>query len=317
MKFSGKALYNLLRSNWKKDPSLPVKPWQVEDYRALSSEQLFERLKKFDISLNKESFSLYAENCETPEDLLEYLWLKGEDIESQDQAYLLLFELWRRFFPEKRSLSLFCDELDNSIEHYLESPSQADEEIQEILHEMEDILDENVDLGADAKVIFGSIEESCAHNIESFLYDYIANQIDENNDLYASEILDGFYQYITDIKWFDFLRARLFAVTSPEESNLILGGLLEQLEEEPDLDFLFEIASYLAKAGDHELFAQAMKQGIEAAETEEDIHDFLEVMREYYRCLDRDDKVQEITQFSKRPSFKSSEDKKALLAFLT
>jgi nucleoid-associated protein YejK len=70
----------------------------------------------------------------------------------------------------------------------------------------------------------------CAHDIEAFLYDYIIEQMDEGNEIYASELLDGFYDYISDKKWFDFLKARLFALSDSEDSESLLLGLLEQQE---------------------------------------------------------------------------------------
>jgi len=316
MNFSRKALYNLLRNNWKENPSIEVKSWQVEDYRTLSLEAIFDRLKKINIVLNHRAFILHAEESDSPEELLEQLWTREDEGESQDEAYLLLLELWRRLLPDKRSVSIFCDDLDDAIERYSQAPTQSDEEIQKLLKEMEDILDDSVDLGAESKALFASIEESTANDIEGFLYNYIVDQIEENNNLYASDLLDGFYDYISDSRWFDFLRARLFGLTSLEEANLILTGLLEQLEESPHVDLLFEIASYLATAGDHELFSQAIKQGVAAAEGEEDLNDFLELVSEYYRCLDKDEKVQEIQTFLKQPHLQLSADKNAVLQFL-
>lgn len=321
MQFSGKALYNLLRINWLKDKSLTVKPWQIEDYRALSTDTLFDKLKKFDINLNKDSLFSYSENCESPEELIECLWIKDEsDIESQDQAYLLIFELWRRLVPDKISLSIFCDQLDFCIERYHADIPTADDEVQEILHQLEDILDENVDLGIDPQEVFSSIQENSAHDIESFLYDYIVTQIENNNELYASELLDGFYDYIDDNRWFDFLRARLFAASDPEGGNLMLAGLLEQLEEDPDFDLLFEIASYLTTAADHELFVQTITHAIPLIQTEEDFQDLLDLVAKYFLCPNQDKKAEDIQKFLiSRPSSETrfnAEDAKFLRSFL-
>lgn len=316
MEFKGKALYNLLRHNWKENPQMAVKDWQVENYRLASTEELFARLQTLTISLTPESFLLHAENCESPEELLEYLWVQESLPESQDKVYLLLFELWRRLVSEKRSLSIFCDDLDDLISRYEDNPEGTDEEIQSILHEFEGILDETVDLGGDAKVIFAAVEENSAHNIESFLYDYTLYQLENSNGLCASEILDGFYPYVEDTKWFDFLRARLFALTSPEEANLMTAGLLEQLEADPDFNFLFEITSYLARAGDHPLFAAAVHQCSHVLENEEDLRDLLEVVSDYYRFLDRDDKVQEIDKILERQNLHFPEDRKLFSQFL-
>lgn len=317
MNFNGKALYNLLKVNWKKNPSMKVESWQVEDYRSLPAETIFSRLNNLEIVLNEEHFRLHATNCDTPEELVDYLWTKGEDPVLQDQAYLLLFELWRRLLPERRSLSIFCDTLDDLIERYSENPHQMDEEVQMMLHNLEDVLDENVDLGGEPKEVFRLIEESSAHDVESFLYEYIAIQIEENNALYASELLDGFYGYIKDPKWFDFLRARLFVLTNSEEAALMIERILEQLEEIPDVDLLFEIISYLATEGEYPLFAKAVNQAIPFIETEEDLSDLLGLVSEYYRRLDQDEKVEAITRFLNRTHINLLEDSKAISQFLT
>lgn len=309
MEFKGKALYNLLRHSYKENPEMIVKDWQVENYRSLKTEELFSRLKELDITLTSESLLLHAENCETPEELLEYLWDEENEPELQDQVYLLLFELWRRFVSEKRSLSIFCDDLDDLISRYSEDPEGVDEQIQVVLHEFEDILDETTDLGGDAKVIFAAIEENSAHNIESFIYDYTCYQLDHNNSLCASEVIEGFYPYVEDTKWFDFLRARLFSLTSPEEANLMISGLLEQLEVEPDLDFLFEMISYLARAGDPILFATAAKQCAGVLESREDLRDLLDCVGDYFRFLDMDDKVQEVESILQRADLDLSKDR--------
>src|SRR5580700_5828395 len=99
-----KALYNILRFNWLENPSMPVEKWQVEDYRALPLPHLFSRLKQLSISLDDAAFLSYAENCATPEELVDLLWTEENDVKGQDQAYLLLFELWRRRLPHKTSL---------------------------------------------------------------------------------------------------------------------------------------------------------------------------------------------------------------------
>jgi hypothetical protein len=297
MHFRGKALYNLLKNNWLQDQTIAIEPWQVEDYRSLSIQGIFKRLRDLDISLNEESFLLYAENCEAPEELLEFLWTKDEDAVDQDKAYLLLFELWRRLLPERRSLSIFCDEMDERFERYDLSQSENEESIQNILQRLEDILDENVDLGGDPKEVFQNIQECCAHDVESFIYDFIAHQIQQQHEVYASELLDGFYGYIQHTKWFDFLRARLFALSNPHEGNLMIAGLLELLEEEPDFDLLYEIASYLVYSGDPSLFIHALKQAINSLKTEGDFQDLLHLSIKFFQGMDHEEKTKTVQIF--------------------
>ncbi len=198
MELKGKALYNLLRINWLEDPSIGVQPWQVEDYRVLSTADLFSKLEKLKIPLNEESFLLYVESSDSPEELVECLCLDDEDLEISDQSYLLLFELWRRLIPEKESLSIFCDELDRLIELYDKGSSQEDEQLQKALSDLEDVLDETVDAGASAPEAFENVTQHCAHDLEAFINDYISFQLESNNDVYASKLLDAFSEYMTE-----------------------------------------------------------------------------------------------------------------------
>ncbi|GAG66688.1 unnamed protein product, partial [marine sediment metagenome] len=117
MELQPKALYNLLRMNAEQDPSLKLQPWKIADYRAMNEETLFAELSALGFDLGRERFLEVAEQCDTPEQLTGYF--VGEvDPEEEDRAYLLFFELWRRFVPERPSLSIFCDELDHHIRDF-------------------------------------------------------------------------------------------------------------------------------------------------------------------------------------------------------
>jgi hypothetical protein len=67
MQIERRALYNSLRMNWVMDPTLEVEPWQVEDYRSLPIDTIFERIEEKNIPLDKETFLALAENVDTPE----------------------------------------------------------------------------------------------------------------------------------------------------------------------------------------------------------------------------------------------------------
>lgn len=302
-----KALYNLLRYNWLSDKNLEVEPWQVEDQRQLSTEELFSRLEELEVHLEEKSFLLYAENCGTPEELIECLWVKDEDTAEFDKAYLLIFELWRRFLPEKQSLSLFCDELDYRIALYDQDALEDDEPVQASLQELEDILDENVDHGEDPHRVFAAVSTYCAHDLESFLYDFVIDQIDAENDMYASELVEGFYEYVADQKWFDFLRAILFSLTNVEEAQVMLRRLLDQLQEEPDFDLLLEIADYLVHRGDISLFMQTVKQAVVLMKVEGQFQELLGAVAKFYQCCDRDAEHQAIHALVAKRAHKSSE----------
>ena len=288
MRFKGKALNNLLKLSRAEDPQTEVQPWQVASYRELPIEDLFARLSALGICLNEKSYLVYSESSESPEDLIDFLWVDEEEDEKHDEAYLIIFELWRRLLPSKQTLSIFGDELDHLIDLYDNGDLTDEESLQKALTELEDILDQGVDSGGKPEEVFQMVSQYCAHDIETFLYDYIIERMDAKDEIYASELLDGFYDYVQGKSWFDFLKARLFVVSDSEESDILLLGLLEQQEEEPDLELCFEIARFVVIRGDTHLFIKAAELLLSLISVEEDFIAFLDLLAEFHRCLDQD-----------------------------
>jgi hypothetical protein len=288
MELKGKALFNLLRMSWLEDCNCEIKEWQVEDLRDLGIEELFSRLKELGLILDEKGFYLYAENCNDPEELTDCVWFEEEDLEGHDKAYLILFELWRRLLPENLCLSVFCDEMDQLIELYDQGELEDEEPLQNALLILEDILDEAYDKKGNSQLIFTEVANFCAHDLERFIFDYIADQILEKNETYASELIDGFYDYFTDRKRFDLLRARLFASSDVEESHIIYSRLLEELVEEPDLELILLVIESLIHHGDVRLFMQAVRLALPLLKREDEFQNLLTMVSEYYRCLDWD-----------------------------
>lgn len=289
MEINRRALYNSLRMNWVLDPTLQVEAWQVEDYRAIPSDLLFERLEDRDIRLDKASFVAFADTVDNPEDLTEALLHDASvDMKKQDQVYLIVFELWRRFVPEKPCLSILCDEVDHQIHLYDQGQATTGEEIADTLANLQVILDENTDEGADPHEAFDIINSGCANDIESFLHDFISEKIDDCNYSYAAELLDGFSDYLHDVKWFEFLRARLVAVSDPEEANQIVKQLISVKNPDPDLEFNLEVLSFLVSVGDRETFERLVKQSAELLQVEEDFQALVSISADFYHRLDRE-----------------------------
>ncbi len=293
MQTRGRALYNLIRMNWQENPTTPVKPWQVEDYRAVPTEDLFQRLAAFNIPLNETHFKAYVEGSDSPEDLAETLFLEeGED--RFEQVYLLIFELWRRLASEKESLSTFCDELDHLIDLYDQDLLENKESLIDALSELERVLDEHADQGEEPTVLFEEIALYCAHDLESFIYDFASEEIDEEDPIQGSEIIEGFAPYIADKKWFEFLRLRLLAMSNPEEAETMLARILEEQEEDPDFELLLDIARFLVHQGEAANFARVVKQTRHLLETEQDFQELLAITFEFYRLLDRDQEMEKV-----------------------
>ncbi len=309
MELKGKALFNFLKVSWLEDPTLQVKSWQVEDLSKLSIEELFKRLKQLAVILEEESFYLYAENCYSPEELVECVWIDEEDLEGHDQAYLLLFELWRRLLPGKLCLSVFCDELDQLIELYDGGELEDEEPLQNALQVLEDILDDAVDQEGNPQEVFATVAPYCAHDLEHFLFDYISDQIVENNETYASELVEAFYEFVAGRKRFDFLRSHLIALSNPDESNRIYERMLEELGDDPDLEVLLQVAMSLVHHGDVRLFMKAVKQAVPLLTTEVEFQNLLTMTAEYFRCLDRDQEAKSIHQLLETRSQSSLSDR--------
>jgi hypothetical protein len=297
MNIERRALYNSLRMNWMIDPSIAVEPWQVEDYRNMPLEAIFERLGLQEIAIDRISFLALSEEYESPEDLTEHLLLSPDsDQRSQDQIYLLVFELWRRLIPEKPTLSIFCDELDYQIQQYDNGQIKDLEAIQDALANLKVVLDENVDQGGEPSEVFDKICAECANDIENFLYDFIGEQIDEKNVSYAAELLDAFEDYINDAKWFEFLRLRQLSSTDPEGAVQLLRKIILENSKNPDLVFSLEILSFLIQGGDEKIFANLLKQTIPLLESEEDFQDLLTICADFYHFLDLDQVEKKIQQ---------------------
>lgn len=271
-----KALYNLLKMD--RDPSLQVEAWKVADYRSLPVEDLFQLA-----NLDEGRLLAVAEECSTPEELTGFFVLADAEPEEEDRLYLVLFELWRRLLPERQALSIFCDELDHRITAY--DCGEADEVIQDSLTYLQELLDDEVDEGADPHELFVEVSTYFANDLEAFLYDYIVDEIENEGD--ASELIEGFSPYIQDESYFQLLQVRLWAKSDLEHA---MYGLEAILEEEPNIELYFEILDFLVKDGDRDLFLDVAKRTLPLMNKEEEFVLLLDLCIDYYRCLDRDDK---------------------------
>lgn len=307
MHMERRALYNSLRMNWLLNPELALEKWQVEDYREIALNQLFNRLAEKEIQLDRVSFLALADEVDTPEELSDDL-VADVDLSTseQDQIFLLVFELWRRLVPEKQSLSIFCDELDFQVHAYDQNQDHESlattEAIQDVLANLAQVLDENTDHGGDPKEVFESISCGCANDIESFLYDFIAEQLDNKNDSYATELLDNFYNYVIDSKWFDILKARLLAVGEEENFDVMIRQLVNQAISEKNLEFNFEVFSVLTQISENKLFATLVKQSLPLLQNEEDLQDLLAISIEYCQRLDLESKEKALQKILERRS---------------
>lgn len=285
------ALYSSIRMNWLNDPTLKVEEWQVEDYRSLSLDKLFEKLKRFSVNFDKQSFVAYANECDSPEELSEHLLPNETNAKSEDQLYLVVFELWRRLMTEKPTLSIICSELDHQIYLHDQKSQSNPIPLQDALSNFALLLNENSDEGINPKDALELITPYFANDIVNFLHDYIYDLIDEDQTAQAQDILDNFAPYIKGNKWFDLLHVRLVEEVNPKLAKKLLDHLLEDYLSEEDLDFNLEVLAFLAKKNQGIPFSEVGRKTLAILETEEDFQDLLSLCLDFFHFLD-DEKLE-------------------------
>jgi hypothetical protein len=288
MKIQTKALYNLLRFTSLNNPNIKVKPWQIENLRKISLNELFEKLHKLNIYLDQKSFKEYAKNADSPEELLEIIAFEIEDIDHKDQIYLIIFEIFRRLCIEKQCITIFADDLDNEIFLYDNDELTTDENIQDMLSILKNLLDESTDKGLSSKEAMDAFLKNLAHDFENFLFDYIKDQIDSKNYLYAQELIDNFYIYLKKTIYFDFLKAMTFEEEDITKTNEILNKVIFRLIDNFDLDLAFRVLDYMVDAADRNLFLKLLKLISINITTEEEFSYLMKLSLDFFSRLDNE-----------------------------
>jgi hypothetical protein len=282
-----KALYNLIQINLPRIESGELhmgdlQIWQKENYREKSTELLFQQLHGLGIQMDTVQWETIGRTSEEPEEIVENLAKTREPLE-KDQIFLIIFELWRRFFPEKRTLSIFCDELDNQMIAYdLERPNQ----VADSLAYLEQILDDHVDRGVKPHKALELIQMYCASDITSFLFDYILRVVESGNHTYATELLDSFKRYVQKTTWFEYLEARAAILADPEEGYDLLEKIIKKVKSDSPLELVLEMLFYLANTGNHTLFHMLALKTVPLLTVESDFKDFLEAVYAHYDYLE-------------------------------
>jgi len=315
MEIAQKALYNSLRLNWL-EQQVPIEPWKVEDYRALTFEQLFCRLngREYLYPLDKISFKSYSDQFDSPEELTEWLISVADlnaDIapEENDQIFLVVFELWRRLIPEKPSISIILDELDHAIFCHDTAGNNTDalrnaQALQDAIDQLYEVLQENVDLGIEPEEAFSAIMEYSATDLEDFFYDYIAEEIAQGHVDYAQELIERLYPFILDKRWFQLLKARLmYNQDGPEatgqEATRIVRALFESNKKSsPSLDFDLEILETLVIGADRAFFSEVVSHVLTLLETQGDFMDLLHLVADFFGRLDDEERQTKVELLS-------------------
>ena len=139
------------------EDTISVEPWRILDYRTIETQELFHRLHSLGLCLNEDQFLLCAHESVSPEEFVENIWWEETSSTACEEAYLLLFELWRRYLPKRRTVSIVIDDLDRSIAAYdigeIESHHVL-RHLEEVLH----FLESGYAQGLDPQQVFAMIE---------------------------------------------------------------------------------------------------------------------------------------------------------------
>lgn len=263
-----KAFYTMLSRGLFND-SVKSESWQLLNYREIPSKVLFEKLATFGLQLNEKSFVATSEPYDTPEEMVSDL------LKENDEAYLVIFELWRRLNPEKESLSIFCDELDELI-------LKDDDKIQNRLYELEKLFEELVDKNIAAEDAYIWIQSHLVADLEAFLYDTILTEIERGNARLAGELVEAFIPFLPSQMWFKYLHARSALELDPVVGFSALESLLE---EKPSSELLFEILFFVAQTENHDLFLEIAKHIFPLLKDEEEFCELGEITIIHFEYL--------------------------------
>ncbi len=278
-----KALYNLLRLYREESGNNSVCHWQVLDYRSLSKDDLFKMFSDLDVKLNQELFESYAVYWDTPEEFTEALVGDVLDDQCRDQLYLISFELWRRLRPDRRSLSIFFDDLDFAISLYDQDQEMGN--LKNLFIELQGIIEDQIDKRLGVEEIHSFLAQYCAHDIEKFLYDFTADQIDLENYFYAKELLEDFQEFFLNKNQFNFLNFRLIRLSDEEQAKEILTKVIRKLEEDSDLELYLDLLTSIANIPYRNILHEVKNQYLIHVQNEEDLLDFLFVLEEAYKVI--------------------------------
>ncbi len=296
MQLQRKAVYNLLQINLDRIESGELKiadlePWQLENYRQQSTDDLLARLSHLGLAFDDRDFLKRASSFEEPEEMVDAV-AASDDPREKDHLFLVLFELWRRLIPERRTLSIFCDELDYQMtRHDLGDPS----EIQDYLAYLQELLEENVDAGLDPSEAYEEIKTYLANDVTSFLFEFILTQIDEGNPGYAHDLLEGYAPYLSDELWFEYLQARLEYLDCPAKGGAVLTSVVEHVDEETSITLIEEMLYFLVETENHALFDPLAQKMIGKIELEEDFKEFLEICYLHFKHIEADEAAEGVS----------------------
>lgn len=255
----------------------------MKNLKSHTTDQLLKDLQVFGVKLDSFTFQTLAEKYDSPEEM-SYRLIGNQ--EPNPYVCILVFEIWKRLLPEKRSLSIFCDEFEHLISLYHEGQRTHFNDLMDGLAYMQYILDQSVDEGANPVAAFHTLQSYCSTDLETFLFSFMLDQINEGDASYAKELLEGFSRYMSQTARFKYLAIRIEIEEDPNEGFTKLEEFLAKLDPQTPKKFVDEILSFLAESGNHSLFYEFTQKTIAWIREEVDFKILLEICYNHYKALD-------------------------------
>lgn len=307
MELGTKALYNALKFRTLENEPVKELTWQISDLRALSLDALFHDLIKLGFNLDKQIFLVYAEECDSPEDMVELLadhQEDEEDPEQLDRIYLILFELWRRLVPERPSISILCDELDRAIYAY-DTGEEDSAAIWDALEPVLEIVQSSVDQGMKIDEAYRAIEANCAHDLRRFFTDFILDLLDSGSLQDAEDLFARLKPYFEKNPWTWLIEARFIVKQRPADARALLRKAIATAEKlSYPTEFFVEAAQALRWIEDDSLLTSILDGGYRSIHSHSDGCTYLELLSDAVSFYDLDSlerEVQELVKKSEKP----------------
>ncbi len=307
MELGTKALYNALKfRTLEHNEPAKVLSWQIADLREVTLDALFQDLNKLGCNLDKQTFLVYAEECDSPEDMVEIVSSAQEEEEPEllDRIYLILFELWRRLIPERPSISILCDELDRAIFSYDLGHEDA-EIVWDALEPVLEIVQLSVDQGMNVQEAFGAIEANCAHDLRRFFTDFILDLLDSRSIQDAEDLFNRLKPLFDKNPWTWLIEARFIIKQKPIEAKALFRKAVTAAKEGSyPTAFFAEAAQALRWIEDDTLLVPILDSAFRSIQSHEDGCTYLEILSDAVSFYDLDsleNEVQELVKKAEKP----------------
>lgn len=288
-KLETKAFYNSLRMLGS-NVSRMSQDWKAADWRERELDGLFDELKQMGIVFDTSLFYQWAAHCETPEELVDFLSMEEEvetgewEEERKDRLYLILFELWRRLVPEKRSLSLVADEIDHVIFAFDSGKEFLDEEIENALEEWIRLLNRLQDEGLSVREALQAIEPYFAHCVPEFAIDFLLDVSERGESERYISLFEKVRPFLTsEPLWAKIIELKFCLRDDIPLLNKKLGDLVAHVLTTTNVEseVIFALCDIALKLKREELFLRLLEKVVPCLQEKDDVNVVVHLLTDF------------------------------------